>query len=74
LGRFLARQLYRERGWQLPATIGRVDDSSRAATALGFRCRTDFAAILTAMAAGVQLPFAHDPGFESPILSVGTPD
>ena len=33
---------------------------------LGFRCRTDFAAILAALASGGELPFAHDPSYVSP--------
>ncbi|HEV2818153.1 MAG TPA: NAD(P)-dependent oxidoreductase [Allosphingosinicella sp.] len=58
--------LYAARGWSLPARIERVYDSSRAERRLGFRCRTDFAAVLRAMADGRQLPFAHDPSYVSP--------
>lgn len=64
-----APALYEARGWHLPTSIGRVYDSARAQAALGFRCRTDFAAILATLAAGSDLPFTHDAGFESPVLS-----
>jgi UDP-glucose 4-epimerase len=66
-GRFPdAAELYAARGWHLPRSIGRVYDSSRAGRVLGFRCRTDFRSVLDAMAAGVPLPFVHDPGYLSP--------
>jgi nucleoside-diphosphate-sugar epimerase len=58
-----AAALYAERGWQLPASISRVYDSRRAEDVLGFRCATDFGAILDALRAGEALPFAHDPAF-----------
>ena len=61
-----APALYAERGWSLPARIDRVYDPSRAERRLGFRCRTDFAAVLGAMAKHGQLPFAHDPSYVSP--------
>lgn len=61
-----ASALYAARGWRLPTTIGRVYDASRAERQLGFRCTTDFAAILTALANGGPLPFAHDPEYVSP--------
>jgi nucleoside-diphosphate-sugar epimerase len=61
-----APALYATRGWRLPASIGRVYDASRAEEALGFRCRTDFAAVLEAMRTGGGLPFAHDPDYVSP--------
>jgi nucleoside-diphosphate-sugar epimerase len=61
-----APALYAARGWALPATIGRVYDSSLAERALGFRCETDFAAVLAALRAGAPLPFAHDPFYVSP--------
>lgn len=56
-----ASQLYATRGWQLPRSIDRVYDASRAERILGFRCKTDFAAILNALAGGERLPFAHAP-------------
>ena len=52
--------------WSLPAYIDRVYDPSRAEGRLGFRCRTDFAAILGALKCGGRLPFAHDPSYVSP--------
>lgn len=61
-----ARELYARAGWQLPASIGRVYDSSLAERALGFRCETDFAAILNALRCGGSLPFEHDPRYLSP--------
>ena len=61
-----AAGLYEERGWTLPRSIGRVYDSRLAEQRLGFRCRTDFAAILDAMASGGPLPFLHDAHYVSP--------
>jgi nucleoside-diphosphate-sugar epimerase len=61
-----APRLYAERGWTLPAWIDRVYDPSRAERLMGFRCRTDFAAVLAALADGRDLPFAHDPSYVSP--------
>jgi UDP-glucose 4-epimerase len=58
--------LYAARGWSLPARIERIYDPSRAARRLGFRCETDFAAVLAALASGDPLPFAHDPSYVSP--------
>jgi nucleoside-diphosphate-sugar epimerase len=61
-----AAALYAARGWSLPAAIERIYDPSRAERRLGFRCRTDFAAVLRALADGEELPFAHDPSYVSP--------
>jgi nucleoside-diphosphate-sugar epimerase len=61
-----APAIYAARGWHLPASIGRVYDATRAERVLGFRCETDFAAVLDALGAGRPLPFAHDPGYVSP--------
>lgn len=61
-----AAALYAKAGWSLPARIDRVYDPSKAERLLGFRCRTDFAAILAALRAGEELPFAHDPSYVSP--------
>jgi nucleoside-diphosphate-sugar epimerase len=58
--------LYDRAGWSLPAFIDRVYDPSHAEARLGFRCRTDFAAILEALRGGEDLPFAHDPSYVSP--------
>lgn len=66
-GRFPdARALYADRGWTLPTRIGRVYDASLAERVLGFRCETDFAAVLDALRSGAPLPFAHDPAYASP--------
>lgn len=61
-----AAELYARQGWRLPASIGRVYDSARAERVLGFRARTDFAAILAALGRGEPPPFAHDPAYVSP--------
>lgn len=61
-----AAALYAERGWVLPARIGRVYDAGLAERVLGFRCATDFAAVLAALRSGAPLPFAHDPAYASP--------
>lgn len=61
-----APALYARMGWSLPASIDRVYDPSRAERRMGFRCRTDFATVLEAIARGGQLPFAHDPSYVSP--------
>ena len=61
-----AEALYARAGWRLPDRIERVYDPARAEAVLGFRCRTDFAAILDALARGGPLPFVHDPNYVSP--------
>jgi nucleoside-diphosphate-sugar epimerase len=61
-----APALYAARGWSLPASIERVYDPSRAEAAMGFRCHTDFAAVLAALRDDARLPFAHDPSYVSP--------
>jgi len=65
-----APAVYAARGWRLPSGIGRVYDASRAERVLGFRCRTDFAAVLHAMKSGVSLPFTHDPSYVSPSVTL----
>jgi UDP-glucose 4-epimerase len=64
-----AAELYGRQGWQLPASIGRVYDASRAEQVIGFRAATDFAAVLDALRQGTDLPFAHDPGYVSPVVA-----
>ncbi len=64
-----AADLFAARGWQLPASLGRVYDPSLAAQQLGFRCRTDFAAVLQALRENAPLPFAHDPAYTSPSIA-----
>ncbi|UFN50991.1 NAD(P)-dependent oxidoreductase [Roseomonas sp. OT10] len=61
-----APALYRRRGWSLPPRIGRVYDPGRAERLLGFRCETDFAAVLAALRDDAPLPFAHDADYLSP--------
>lgn len=63
-----APSLYARRGWRLPTRIDRVYDPSAAERALGFRCRTDFAALLGALRDGAPHPFDHDPAYISPRL------
>ena len=59
-------EVYRQRGWVLPDVIERVYDPAKAERLLGFRCKTDFAAILSALADGTPMPFQHDPSYVSP--------
>ncbi|MBV9882982.1 MAG: NAD(P)-dependent oxidoreductase [Sphingomonadaceae bacterium] len=68
IGRYFpdAASLYARAGWSLPAHIDRIYDPSHAEARLGFRCRTDFAAILAALRSGGPLPFDHDPSYVSP--------
>jgi len=61
-----AAELYARKGWSLPHTIDRVYDAALAEARLGFRCRGDFAAVLTALRDGGPLPFAHDAAYVSP--------
>jgi len=61
-----AAELFARRGWQLPATIDRVYDAGLSERLLGFRCKTDFAAVLAALRSGEPLPFAHDADYISP--------
>ncbi len=64
-----AEALFAARGWQLPTSLGRVYDPALAERELGFRCRTDFAAVLQALRDQAPLPFAHDPTYTSPIIA-----
>jgi nucleoside-diphosphate-sugar epimerase len=68
IGRYFpqAAELYARRGWTLPTYLDRVYDPSKAERLLGFRCRTDFGAVLEALAQDRQLPFVHDPSYVSP--------
>lgn len=61
-----AAELYARRGWQLPHSIDRVYDAGLSERVLGFRCATDFAAVLAALRSGEALPFAHDADYISP--------
>ena len=61
-----APELYARMGWTLPASLDRVYDPSRAERLTGFRCRTDFRAVLDALSRGDELPFSHDPAYVSP--------
>lgn len=61
-----AVHLYAAAGWQLPDHIDRVYDASKAERLLGFRCRTDFRAVLDALRDGRPLPFTHDAAYVPP--------
>jgi nucleoside-diphosphate-sugar epimerase len=61
-----AAALYARRGWTFPATIGRIYDPRAIERDLGFRCATDFRAVLDALAADRAMPFTHDAAYVSP--------
>ncbi|GAA0310749.1 NAD(P)-dependent oxidoreductase [Sphingomonas oligophenolica] len=61
-----AAALYARRGWHLPQSIDRVYDAGLAERVLGFRCKTDFTALLAAMRDGAELPVAHVADYISP--------
>lgn len=61
-----AAEIYGQNGWTLPASLGRIYDASAIERGLGFRCQTDFAAILRSLRDGAPMPFAHDPDYVSP--------
>jgi nucleoside-diphosphate-sugar epimerase len=63
-----AAALYAQAGWELPRSIDRVYDPGLAERLLGFRCRTDFAAVLGALRSRSALPFVHDASYVSPLL------
>lgn len=63
-----AADLYARRGWTLPETIDRVYDASYAERRLGWRARTDFAAVLDALGSGRSSPVKHDAAYISPKL------
>jgi UDP-glucose 4-epimerase len=56
-----AKELYSRQGWQLPARISRVYDTSLARSQLGFVCETDFRAVLEALRHQRAMPFKHAP-------------
>ena len=58
--------VYARLGWRLPTSIGRVYDASRIERVLGFRCATDFGRVLDALRTSSRLPYAHEPGYQSP--------
>jgi len=62
--------LYDRAGWQLPERIERVYDPAKAERILGWRAETDFGTILEAITRGSAMPFAHDPDWISPVLTV----
>jgi len=61
-----ASELYRQVGWRLPETIGRIYDGSRITRELGFAYETTFSDVLDAIRAGEPPPIDHDPTYESP--------
>lgn len=64
-----AADLYAAAGWVLPETIDRVYDPSRAEQRFGWRALSDFDSVLAALRQGTPMPFAHDPGYTSPIIA-----
>ncbi|WP_404479729.1 NAD-dependent epimerase/dehydratase family protein [Novosphingobium sp. BL-52-GroH] len=64
-----AAALYARAGWVLPERIERIYDPAKAQRLLGWRAHTDFAAILTALREGGEMPFTHDPDWLSPVLT-----
>ena len=69
-----AEALYARRGWRLPSSLGRVYDPLRAERVMGFRARTDFAAVLEALRAGARLPFAHVAEYVGPVAVLAPRD
>ena len=67
-----AAELYAQRGWVLPERIGRVYDATRAERVLGFRAKSDFAAVLEALRQGREPPFTHDANYASPMAAQRT--
>jgi UDP-glucose 4-epimerase len=64
-----AAEIYAAAGWVLPETIDRIYDPSRAERRFGWRAKTSFGSVLSALRNGTELPFAHDPAYTSPIIS-----
>lgn len=64
-----AAALYAARGWSLPERIGRVYDARRIERELGFRCQTDFSAMLDALQSGRPSPVLHDASYISPMFT-----
>lgn len=64
-----AAELYAAKGWVLPEIIDRVYDPTRAERRFGWRAQSDFGSVLAALRDGTKLPFAHDPGYISPIIA-----
>ena len=65
-----APELYARAGWVLPRSIGRVYDAGHLERRLGFRCATDFAAVLATLRDGRPLPFVHDPDYAGPVAAL----
>jgi nucleoside-diphosphate-sugar epimerase len=61
-----APSLYAQYGWRLPTSVARIYDAGHIERVLGFRCITDFGRVLDALRAGGNLPFIHDPTYQSP--------
>ena len=62
-----AEDLFAARGWQLPASIGRVYDGSMIERDLGPIYKTRFADVLNALRNNACLPITHDASYASPI-------
>ena len=63
-----ADELYSRQGWVLPERIERIYDPAKAERLLGWRARSDFAAVIAALRRGDPLPCTHDPEWISPVL------
>ncbi len=61
-----AAKLYKTKGWVLPSSIGRVYDPSAIEFDLGFRCKSNFAAVLDALRLKTEMPLMHDADYVSP--------
>ena len=57
-----APAIYAARGWQLPASIARVYDASRAERVLGFRCTTDLQCVCIRFARAARFHSRMTPG------------
>ncbi len=62
-----APALYKQAGWHLPKSLGRVYDGTHITRELGFQYETGFQQVLDALKSGGPLPAAHDAGYVSPM-------
>lgn len=63
-----AADLYEQRGWSLPRSIGRVYDGTRITRELGFGYETTFTDVLAALRDGRDPPLDHDAAYVSPMV------
>lgn len=62
-----APNLYRQYGWKLPSSIGRVYDGSLITRKLGFEYETKFHNLLESLRNGDEPPIRHDATYTSPL-------